>query len=147
MKRKTNRLSKSEMEWLRTLVPTVDELRIIGLMRDYDSIRKDYFRKTIPAVSDILIRFLPRKEITRLSGFDDCDTDGLCSFGVYHGTPCLKAILLADDLTELESDLALRHEMAHMKVNLKFGRMMGEGENWKKEIRRLVAAGAYDGLL
>jgi hypothetical protein len=37
--------------------------------------------------------------------------------------------------------------MAHMKVNLKFGRMMGEGEHWKKEVLRLVAAGAYDGLL
>jgi len=147
MKMETNKLSKSEMEWLKGLVPTVDELRIIGLMRDYDSIRRAYFGKTIPPVSDILIRFLPRKEIARLGGFDDSDTDGLCSFGMYRGTPCLMAILLADDMNELENDLTLRHEMAHMKVNLKFGRMMGEGEHWKKEIRRLVAAGAYDGLL
>ena len=126
---------------------TIIESKGIMLTREYDVIRTRYFGKTIPPVGEVLIGFLSRREIARLCRDEDEETDGLCSFGMYRGTPCPKAILLADDLSETDEAITLRHEMAHMKVNLRFKRLMGEGKHWKKEIRRLVAAGAYDGWL
>ena len=140
-------LPKDEVEFLKKMVPTVSELRIIDLMRDYRAIRDTYFGNSVPPVEVVLLRFLPRKEIVRLGGYDDPDTDGWCMCGEVNGHALPTAILLSDDLRLNEVGIALRHEMAHLKTNLKFGKSMGEGKYWKKEIRRLVAAGAYDGFL
>jgi hypothetical protein len=147
MKRNSPKLPKSEVSRLRDMVPTVDELRIIDLMRDYRAIRNRYFGSSIPPVEDVMLRFIPRKELSRLVRSEEDDIDAVCSFGMHHGIPSLKAIALADDLNVEETRLRILHEMAHMKVNLKFGRMMGEGKHWKKEMRRLMAAGAFDGWL
>ena len=144
-KTKAVALPKSEIERLKDMVPTIAELRIIDLMRDYRAIRNAYFGETIPPTEEVLLRFLPRDEIARLSGFDDKDTDGLCSFGKFSKSiSCPKSILLADDLRVSETRITLLHEMAHMKVDTKFGRPMGHGENWKKEMRRLAEAKAFD---
>jgi hypothetical protein len=143
----TVKLSQHEVKRIKEMVPTVSELRNIDLKRDYRSIRKSYYGRTIPPVEEVLIAFLPRAEIRRLSGYDDDETDGLCCFGSFRGVPALKAILLADDMKPNETRISLLHEMSHMKVNLKFGRSMGHGKNFEREIRRLVMAGAYDGWL
>jgi hypothetical protein len=141
-----SKLSKSEVERIKMVTPTIAELRIIDLMRDYRVLRNRHFGNTIPPTEEVLLRFLPRREITRLGGYDD--VDGLCCYGgKVAGHPCPKAILLPDDLNVNETRLSLLHEMAHMKVNSKFGRSMGEGKNWKKEMRRLMNAGAFDGWL
>lgn len=140
------KLPASEIERIKSMVPTIAELRLIDLMRDYRAIRKAYYGRTIPPVEEVVFKFLPRKELKRLVNTND-DVDAVCGFGMHRGTPTLKAIALAEDLTVEETRLRLLHETAHMKVNLKFGRMMGEGKHFKKEQRRLVAAGAYDGWL
>lgn len=142
-----SKLSKDEVTRLKEMVPTTAELRIIDVMRDYRAIRKRNFGNTIPPVEEIAIRFLPRKEMDRLSGSTDRDTDGYCSCGKHHGTPVPQTLFLADDLDVTEIRHSIIHEMAHLKINLKFGRAMGEGKYWKREIRRLAAAGAYDGWL
>lgn len=144
-KKKTRKKTRKSSPMPRPV--TISESRAIELIRDYDYIRTRYFGNTIPPVGEVLIGFLSRREIARLCRDEDEETDGLCSFGMYRGTPCPKAILLADDLSDTDEAITLRHEMAHMKVNLRFNRLMGEGKHWKKEIRRLVAAGAYDGWL
>jgi hypothetical protein len=141
------KLQASEVERIREMVPTVDELRIIDLMRDYRSIRKNYFGNSIPPTEEILIRFLPRNEMGRLSGSKDRDTDGYCSCGKHHGTPVPQTLSLVDDLDVNQTRITLLHEMAHMKVNTKFGRAMKHGKNFKKELRRLMAAGAFDDWL
>jgi hypothetical protein len=138
-------LPPSEVIRICKMRPTIPELRIIDLMRDYKAIRNAYFGESIPPVEEVILRFLPRDEIARLSGFDDKDTDGLCSFGKFSKSiPCLKSIVLADDLKTSEIRITLLHEMAHMKVDRKFDRAMGHGKNFKKEVRRLMAAGAFD---
>lgn len=150
MKTRMNRsfkLSPSEAGRIREMVPTLAELRNIDLKRDYCSIRKNYYGSTIPPADEVLIAFLPREEISRLSGYDDNETDGLCSFGTFRGLPIPKAILLPDDLKVNETRVSLLHETAHMKVNLKFGRNMGHGEYWKQEMNRLMLVGAFDGWL
>ena len=81
----------------------------------------------------------------RQSGFDG--TDGFNACGKHHGTPVPQTLSLADDLDVNQTRLTLLHEMAHMKVNLKFGRAMGEGKNWNKEMHRLMRLGAFDGWL
>ncbi len=146
-KKSSVKLPKAEVERLKDMVPTIAELRIIDLMRDYNVLRKRHFGKTIPPVEEISIRFLPRNEMDRLGRSTGRDIDGYCSCGVYQGAPIPQTLALADDLDVIQTRHSLIHEMAHLKVNLKAGRAMGEGKHWKKEIRRLVAAGAYDGWL
>ena len=63
------------------MVPTLPELRLIDLMRDYRAIRKHYFGNTIPPVEDVLIGFLSQKEICRFVGKDE--TVGACLAGKY----------------------------------------------------------------
>ncbi len=141
------KLQESEVERIRSMVPTIAELRDVDLMRDYRAIRKNYYGNTIPPIEKILIRLLPREEIARLSGYDDEHTEGLSCWGKYKGFIVPAMILLPDDLKVWETRVNLLHEIAHLKVNLKFKRNMGHGKNFDREIRRLVAAGAYDGWL
>lgn len=135
------KLPPDEAERIREMVPTIAELRDIDLQRDYRAIRKRRYGNTIPPVEEIIIKFIPRKELARLSGFNDDDTDAFCSCGKHKGTPVPQAILLADDLREDDTRMRLLHEMAHIKVNLKFGRSMGHGIHWQKEMQRLAVAG------
>jgi hypothetical protein len=116
-------------------------------MRDYRALRNYYFGKTIPPVEDLMIRLMPRHEINRFMEDGDELTDGVCFAGKYDGHSFPYIIALADDLDVRQSRQVLLHEMAHMKVNLKFGRKMGEGKYWTREMRRLMRAGAFDGWL
>jgi hypothetical protein len=141
------KLPSSEVERIKQIVPTIAELRNIDLKRDYCSVRNNYYGNKIPPADEVLIAFMPRSEIRRLSGYDDDETDGLCSFGIFRGVPAPKAILLPDDLKVNETRTSLLHETAHMKVNLQFGRNMGHGKYWEKEMRRLMLIGAFDGWL
>ena len=142
-----SKLSKSEVERIKMVTPTIAELRIIDLIRDYRAIRKGYFGNSIPPVEEVLIRFLPRKEMSRLARADDDDVDGLCLWGYYLGSPVPRTILLADDLRVNETRVTLVHEMGHMKVNIKHKRNMHHGKAFQKELTRLRIAGAYDGWL
>jgi hypothetical protein len=145
MKKKSSfKLPADEIERIKKMVPTVAELRIIDLMRDYRVVRKRYHGTNIPPVELVNLRFLPRSEIKRLSGHNDDETVGLCLCGKFRGAQEPFCIFVADDLSACETRITLVHETAHMKVNLKFGREMGHGEQWKKEMRRLAAAGAFD---
>lgn len=67
MKMSSFKLPPSEAERLREMVPTIAELRIIDLMRDYEAIRKRRYGNTIPPVEEVAIKFVPRKELNRLS--------------------------------------------------------------------------------
>ena len=137
-------LSPSEAIRLGKMRPTKPELLLIDLMRDYRAIRNAYFGNTIPPTEEVLLRFLPREEIGRLSGYDDKETDGLCSFGKFSKSiVCPKSILLADDLKPAEARITLLHEMAHMKVDIKFNRPMGHGKHFQKEMQRLAKCGAF----
>lgn len=147
MMKKTTKLCKAEVERLKAMVPTVNELRIIDLMRDYRAVRKAYFGNSIPPVEEILIRFLPAYELARFCPDHDPNTEGACLAGKYGNDLFPYVLVLADDLNVRDTRYTLLHEMAHMKVNKKFGRKMGEGKCWKKEMRRLMAAGALDGWL
>lgn len=141
------KLPKDEVDRLKEMVPTVDELRIIDLMRDYRAIRKGYFGNSIPSVEEVLLRFLSREEMDRLTRREDGETDGLCLWGEYLGSPVPRTILLADDLRTNEIRVALLHEMGHMKVDIKHGRRMHHGKVFQKELTRLRVAGAYDGWI
>lgn len=141
-KRNNFQLRPDEVVRIKEMIPTIQELRIIDLMRDYRAVRRNYFGNSIPPVDEVLLRFLPRREIDRLGGFDD--VAGVCCFGEHCGFAAPRSILLVDDLHVCETRITLLHEMAHMKVNLKYGRSMKHGETWKKEMRRLAAAGAFD---
>lgn len=141
------KLPSSEVERIREMVPTVAELRIIDLMRDYRALRNRYFGNTIPPVEEVILRFLPRTEMQRLARAEEADVDGLCMWGVYLGSPVPKIILLADDLRVNETRLTLLHEMAHMKVDIKHRRQMKHGKTFQKELDRLRVARAYDGWM
>jgi hypothetical protein len=141
------RLSKLEIDRLKGMTPTIDELRVVDLMRDYRAVRKAYFGSSIPPVEEVLIRFLPAYELARFCPGHDPDTEGACLAGKYGKDLFPYVLVLANDLNVRDTRFTLLHEMAHMKVNKKFGRKMGEGKHWKKEMRRLMAAGALDGWM
>ena len=66
--------------------------------------------------------------------------------------PSTMMIHIAERITPLEkmTRIALLHEMVHVKLYLEDGKHhAGEdhGERFKDEIKRLMDAGAYDGLL
>ena len=66
------KLPKDEVDRLKEMVPTVDELRIIDLMRDYRAIRKRRLTETqSPRLKKFNRDFFHGKRWTRLSGFDD----------------------------------------------------------------------------
>jgi hypothetical protein len=122
--------------------PTIPELRLIDLMRDYRAIRKGYFGTTIPAVEDVMIRFLSKKEISRFVGKDEIL--GACLAGKYEKCPFPYVIAICDDLNVNETRMTLLHEMAHMKVDIKFSRARGHGKHWQAEMKRLARAGAFE---
>ena len=141
-KRTKSKLSDHEIERIREMIPTIDELRIIDIRRDYRAIRKARFGNSIPAVEHVLIALMPRIEMKRMSG--EKDVEGACLSGFAGKLLTPYVIALADDLKVSDQRITLLHEMAHLKVNIKFGRSMGHGKQWKKEMRRLAAAGAFD---
>ena len=145
MKRKmVPKLPPDEVARIKEMAPTVDELRIIDVMRDYRAIRNARFGKTIPPVELVFIRFIPRREMERFCSAEDGMTIGACLAGRHLGSPMPYVIALAEDANVLESRFTLLHEMAHLKVNIKFQRNMGHGRYWKREMRRLAAVGAMD---
>jgi hypothetical protein len=135
-------LPPDEVARIKEMVPTVAELRIIDLMRDYTAVRKCYFGNSIPPIEMVLIGFMPATEMRRIGA--GMEADGACLAGKVAGLITCYAITLSDDLRVSETRITLLHEMAHLKVNIKFGRQMKHGEHWKKEMRRLAAAGAFD---
>ena len=139
--KKNFRLLQTEVQRMKKMVPTVDELRIIDLMRDYRVIRKAYFGNTIPVVEDVFIRFLSQKEIGRFTG--EGGTLGACSAGV-PGKYSPHVLAIADDLSVNETRITLLHEMAHLKVDLNFPRARGHGKHWLAEMKRLARIGAFE---
>lgn len=144
-KRTKSKLPDHEIERIREVTPTINELRIIDVRRDYRVLRDRHFQNSIPPVEEILIGFLPRKEMKRLGNGDE--VCGACLPGFIKKLICPYVIVLADDGSVEENRHNLLHEMAHMRVNIKYKRRMGHGETFKREQRRLMAAGAYDGWL
>lgn len=141
-KKTKSKLPDHEIERIREVTPTIDELRIIDVRRDYRVIRDRYFGNSIPSVYEVLIGFMPKREMKRIGAGEE--TDGGCLAGFCGEKITCYAITLADDLRVAEQRITLLHEMAHLKVNIKFGRQMGHGHQWKKEMRHLAALGAFD---
>lgn len=141
-RKKKSKLPDHEIERIREVTPTIDELRIIDVRRDYRAIRKNHFGNSIPPVEEILIGFVPPHEMKRIGAGEDADGGCLAGF-IGKKTACY-AITIADDMKVAEQRITLLHEMAHLKVNIEHGRQMGHGETFKKEKRRLAASGAYD---
>jgi hypothetical protein len=138
--KKNLKLPSEAVQRMKKMVPTVDELRVIDLMRDYRVIRNRYFGNTIPVVEDVFIRFLSQKEISRFVGEGE-ETIGACSAGVCGGPHVLA---VADDLSVSETRITLLHEMAHLKVDLSFPRARGHGKHWQAEMKRLARIGAFE---
>lgn len=122
--------------------PTVKELRLIDLMRDYSAIRKRSFGKTIPPIEKVALIFAPNDEMARIGGGDEAS--GACCSGIIRCRTVPYVIAINENCGEVEARTTLVHEMAHLKVNIKHGRTMGHGKYWKKEMHRLVGLGELD---
>ena len=125
--------------------PTKRELRIIELMRDYRAIRNRSFGKSIPPVENVAFILLSKSEMLRLTGEEG--NHGCSLSVVIKGVQLPFIVGLAEDDGEIVQRTTLVHEMAHFKVNLKFGRDMRHGKNFNAEMRRLVRIGELDGWL
>lgn len=134
------KLPPDEVVRIRKMVPTIRELRIIDLMRDYRAIRKNHFGNRVPPVEQVMFGFTSRKVL-----FDIHSTDCVgynVEAKTYH--VAMGAIIIAEDSGTSETHTTLLHEMTHFSVDGKWGRPMGHGKYFKKEARRIMAAGAMD---
>ena len=52
-------------------------------------------------------------------------------------------IVVSEDCDSALRGSTILHEMAHIKVDLKFGREMGHGKHWQNEMKRLARLGAF----
>ena len=134
------RFVSEDIEDMRKMVLTIRELRLIDIRRDYRAIRKRYFGNSIPLVDEVAIVFVSGKIMESI--FDE-HCLGFCVEAELHHVG-LSVIAIAEDSNPVETRLTLLHEMAHLKVEAKWNRNMGHGKYFKKEARRLMAAGALD---
>lgn len=135
-------ISPEDVERMRSMVLTIRELRIINLMRDYEAIRERSFGTSIPPVEDISVIILSKREMVRASA--GMDGIGICCAGFAGKLTVPRIIAIADDIDSVTTRLTLLHEMAHLKVNIKYRRLMGHGKIWIAEMHRLVRAGEMD---
>jgi SprT-like family protein len=134
------KLPPDEIVRMKKMVPTVRELRIVDALRDYRAIRKNYYGNRIPPAEEVTIAFVPGQVLKSIYH------DGCLGFYVrgitnYVG---LTVIVIAEESGVNETRMTLLHETCHLSVDSKWNRNMGHGKYFKKEARRLMAAGALD---
>lgn len=137
------KLPPDEVVRIRKMVPTIRELRIIDLMRDYSVYRNRYFNKRfIPPAEDVAFAFVPCRVMRNVLG-EDC-----LGFNVSGPIKEIAAsvIVIAIESNALQVSQTLLHEMAHIEVENKWNRSMGHGKYWQARMRRLAAQGAFENL-
>jgi hypothetical protein len=127
---------------LKEMVPTIRELRIIDMMRDYRAVRDRYFGETIPPVEKVAFLFLDKTGMEQLGDYDDLL--GVCWHRHNRHWSAPVVFGLWEDNGESQMRITLIHEMAHAKVNREHKRDMGHGKYWKNEMKRLAKVGAFD---
>lgn len=135
-------LTSEDKERIRGMKPTLRELRIIDLLRDYKALRSRHFGTRVPPVNEISIGLYSKEYLNKMT-FGECRAFAAANklgIGIYSGW----LIGLGEHRDDVETRQDLIHEMCHVSVNIKFRKNMWHGEHWKKEMRRLAAAGAYD---
>jgi Zn-dependent peptidase ImmA (M78 family) len=131
-------LSKSEMIRIKKMKPTMRELRLVDLLRDYKVIRNAYFGNSIPPVDRISIALLPCKCKQLDDTLEDC-----MGYVQITGMP-IYLITIGETLDVTQTRFTLIHEMAHLKVDLKHNRSMHHGKYWQTEMKRLANIGAFE---
>lgn len=133
------RLDQENIQRLREMRPTIDELLLIDMKRDYATFRKRWFGVSIPPVEAMMFGLTDAPVMESATG-QDC-------LGFYISEKldgaALSAIVIARDADLVIRRMTMLHEMAHLKVDLKWGREMGHGNNWQTEMKRLARIGAF----
>lgn len=143
MKReRTPKLDSERREFLVSMKPTLAELRLIDLRRDYAVYRSRFFGSTIPDLDSVVLGFCPGNVMRNIFS-DDCL--GFCIEGPVKYTAA-SVILIAWDTNDTVQVGTMVHEMAHLKINLRFNRNMGHGKYWQKEMKRLARLGAFKNI-
>lgn len=122
----------------------MDELLLIDLRRWYSMFRKRYFGNSIPPVNFVVFGLVPGKVMTNVFNSRDCL--GFAINGVAQNVAA-SVIVVSKESNWKERVITLLHEMAHLKIDQKFGRNMGHGKYWRLEMRRLAQIGAFDRYL
>ena len=136
------KLPPEEVESIKEMVPTLRELRIIDLMRDYRAVRNRYFGETIPPVEKVAFLFLDQLGMEQIGAFEDSLGLCLCPTQFHKSAPVILAF--SEDNGVSQQRITLIHEMAHAKVNREHKRDMGHGKFWQNEMKRLAKLGAFD---
>lgn len=127
---------------LREMRPTLDELLLIDLRRDYAVFRKRWFGNSIPPVEEVILGLANRKQMSMASGRECL---GFCIPGSSKESE-MPVIVINKTGPDCERANTLLHEMAHVKVERKFGRDMWHGTHWQAEMKRLARIGAFKNI-
>jgi SprT-like family protein len=134
------KLPPDEIARMKKMVPTIRELSVIDLMRDYRALRGRHFGKRVPPVEEVAFALVPGRVLSDI--FDE----GCLGFNVEGASKHVAAsvIVIAKESSINETRMTLIHEMAHVSVEGKWNRSMGHGKYWQREMKRLAKSGAFD---
>lgn len=145
MKNKYSKLeTREDIEAVRQMRLTLEELELIDVRRDYEALRKAYFKRIpMPKVEHIAILFVQPSVLAGLAGTGSArDYLGFC---VPNLSPHTGLLLLAKGQGKVQTRYSLIHEMCHVSAEIKYGpRSHGHGKLWQREMHRVTRAGALD---
>jgi len=145
MKKRYTKLETAEdIEDVRSMRLTIEELELIDIRRDYEALRKAYFKGiAMPPVGHVGIQFVGGEVLAGLMGTgSEHDYLGYCARNL---SPHSGLILLRKHAGKVQTRMSLIHEMAHISAEVQFGRRShGHGKLWQGEMRRLALAGAME---
>lgn len=135
--KKTTSLHREDKKFLRSLKPTIEELRLLDIRRQYAWYRKQYFGNRVPLVDQVSIVFLPDK----LTKFDGESNYGFfTALDIEDGARQI-FIAVCESLERFETYRTLLHEMAHVSVD-RVHKNHGHGKMFQTEMKRLARTGA-----
>lgn len=134
--------SRDEIDRVRAMKLTLEELELVDIRRDYKALRLAYFKHSrLPPVEHVAIQFVDRRVISGIEDGDISETYlGCC---VDHLAPHAGMILITQGIGRQQTRLTLLHEMAHIAVEIRHKRPMGHGAIWQAEMLRLAKIGAF----
>jgi len=142
LKKYTTLDNRDEIDRVRSMKLTLEELELVDIRRDYKALRSAYFKDSkLPPVEHVAIQFVDAKVICGLDGDgEERDYLGMCVDGL---APHAGMILIAKGKGMNQTRFTLLHEMAHIAVEIRYKRPMGHGPVWQREMQRLARAGAF----
>lgn len=142
LKKYTTLEDQDDIDRVREMKLTLEELELVDIRRDYKALRNAYFKDSkLPPVEHVAILFVDGKVICGVEG--EGESNDYLGYCVDHLAPYTAMILILRGCGRHQTRMTLLHEMAHIAVEIRYKRPMGHGPVWQREMLRLAKIGAF----